>query len=55
MDRKCTDLWCLIVFVAFIVASFGTVIYSIKKGNPGLLLAPIDRSGNFCGHLNNNG
>lgn len=48
-DRGCTDFLCLIVFVAFVIAMFACVIYSMTKGQPAKFLAPLDINSNFCG------
>lgn len=49
MNRKCTDVLCLIVFIAFVGGMFGAGIYGFLYGNPSKMFASIDGDGNFCG------
>ena len=49
-DRGCTDLFCLIVFLAFMGTMMGLTIHGFIEGNPEKFVAPYDRSGKFCGH-----
>jgi hypothetical protein len=48
-NRRCTDLLCLIIFIAAIVAGGYVGYFSAVNGNPELLVAPLDADGNFCG------
>jgi hypothetical protein len=48
-NRRCTDLLCLIIFIAAIVAGGYVGYFSAKHGNPELLVAPLDADGDFCG------
>jgi solute carrier family 44 (choline transporter-like protein), member 2/4/5 len=47
--RKCTDILCLLIFLASCggIAYIGD--YAMKNGDPSLILAPMDAEGNFCG------
>ena len=49
-NRRCTDLLCCILFLAFIVGMFASAIYGYVNGNPGKLIAPIDGDGKICGY-----
>lgn len=53
VERGCTDLICLIIFLAVFVALFGIAIYGFTKGKPTLLYTPSDPDGNFCGYSDN--
>lgn len=48
-DRKCTNLGCLAIFVAFLGAMVGISFYSFTKGNIHALVGPIDGNGHICG------
>lgn len=48
-DRGCTDMICVIVFLAFIATMFGTAFYGIVKGDPKALIKPYDFTNNICG------
>jgi hypothetical protein len=50
MNRKCTDVICLLVFSLFCAAMFGIAGYGFANGNPSKLLAPLDADGHFCGY-----
>jgi hypothetical protein len=47
--RKCTDVLCLLVFFAACGGIGYVGNYAYKKGDPSLILAPMDAEGNFCG------
>ena len=49
-NRRCTDVLCCLVFMAFIVGMGWAVIYGYVNGNPGKLVAPIDGDGSICGY-----
>ena len=49
MDRKCTDVICCIIFLAFLVIMIGLGFYGIKNGDPYNILTPFDTAGNRCG------
>ena len=49
-DRGCTDLFCLIVFLAFMGTMMGLTIHGFIEGNPEKFVAPFDLKGQFCGH-----
>jgi len=56
-DRGCTDVLCLGIFIAFLIA-MGVVTYKgFTNGNVLKLLAPIDQNSLICGHdtTNSNG
>ena len=48
-NRRCTDIFCLLVFLA--TTGFGGYVfaYALEHGNPEQILAPMDSNGNFCG------
>ena len=48
--RRCTDLLCCIVFLAFIGGMIAETIYGYVNGNPDKLIAPIDGNANICGY-----
>jgi hypothetical protein len=48
-DRSCTDIFCCIVFLAFLVAMLGVSGYAINNGDPMNIIAPFDSVGNQCG------
>lgn len=48
-DRRCTDVLCCLIFLAFLVGMFWASIYGYVNGNPGKLIAPIDGDKNICG------
>jgi hypothetical protein len=50
--RKCTDLFCCLVFTAFVIAFFTVGIVGFTKGDPELLIYPFDSSGHQCGRPN---
>ena len=45
MQRSCTDCWCCLVFVAFLVLLAMIVSYGFLNGEPELLLTPWDYDG----------
>lgn len=47
--RRCTDLLCCLIFVAFIVYMGVETVYGYVNGNIDKLLAPIDGNGQICG------
>lgn len=49
-DRGCTDLFCLIVFLAFMGTMMGLTIHGFIEGNPEKYISPYDRDSQFCGH-----
>ena len=48
-DRKCTDCFCFIVFIAFVGVMGYLTKYGLTHGNVEKLLAPLDGDNNFCG------
>ncbi len=49
-NRRCTDVLCCLVFVAFMVGMIWSTVYGYVNGNPGKLIAPIDGDKNICGY-----
>ncbi|XP_063972715.1 choline transporter-like 2 [Diachasmimorpha longicaudata] len=47
--RSCTDVPCLVIFLAFILSWVGLGIYAFSSGNVKTLLAPTDSEGRRCG------
>lgn len=43
--RGCTDPFCCLLFVAFVIAAFILAFYGFGKGNPSLLAVPYDPDG----------
>jgi len=50
LDRGCKDVFCLIIFVAAMVAMFGVGVYGLLNGDIGKYTSPIDSKNNFCGY-----
>ena len=48
-ERKCTDLFCCILFFAFVCVMGYLTKYGLTHGNVEKLLAPLDGDDNFCG------
>ena len=48
-QRQCTDLFCLILFIAFLLAYSFVSLLAITQGNPNSLIQPTDSFGNICG------
>jgi len=48
-NRKCTDVLCLIIFAAFLVAMGYCTSYGFANGDLSRLTAPLDGNNNFCG------
>jgi len=49
MNRRCTDLFCLAIFIVF-AAGMGFVSYhGFQNGEPRILTSPLDADGNLCG------
>jgi len=49
-ERKCTDVFCLLLFITFVVSLVGIAVYGIANGNVDKVLAPYDNQKHFCGH-----
>lgn len=47
--RSCTDIFCLILFVAFIAAWVAIAAYAYKNGDPQRLILPTDSMNRKCG------
>ena len=48
-DRRCTDIFCLIIFIIAIGVGGYIGIYAIENGDPDAIMAPMDADGKFCG------
>lgn len=48
--RRCTDIFCCILFSAVVVGMFVATFIGYINGNPWKLIAPIDGAGNICGY-----
>lgn len=48
-DRKCTDILCCMVFLAFIIFTAVICGYGLSKGDPSRIMTPFDSDGNACG------
>jgi len=48
-NRKCTDILCLLIFLAACGGMGYVANYAISNGDPDLILAPMDADGKFCG------
>ena len=48
-NRKCTDVLCCLIFLAFIIAWFICGFYGFSNGDPTLLTYPYDSDDNQCG------
>ena len=42
MDRGCTDILCLLIFIAFVTGMCGVAGYGVLFGEPNLLLTTFD-------------
>lgn len=51
LDRSCTDIICLFLFIVFLGTMLASLGYGIKKGNLGKYTSPIDKDDRFCGHM----
>ena len=47
--RRCTDVPCLLLLLAFVTAWIGVGCYSFTFGNPALLVHPSNSEGEICG------
>ena len=48
-NRRCTDIFCLIVFIVALCGGGYVGIYSYENGDPERIMRPMDADGNFCG------
>jgi hypothetical protein len=48
-NRKCRDILCCIIFLAFLFACVFVGLYSYDKGDPNIILYPYDDDGIQCG------
>lgn len=51
-ERRCRDVWMIILYVAFWVGLVLAAIYGVKAGDPYRLLNGVDSFGNTCGRDN---
>jgi len=52
-NRRCTDVVCLVLFVAFLVGWGIVAIIAFRDGDPQKVLYPTDSRGNICGRGEN--
>ena len=48
-NRRCTDVFCCLIFIAFLIAWLICGFYGFSHGNPSLLTHPFDSDDNQCG------
>ena len=48
-NRRCTDIFCILVFIAALCGAGYIGMYAVSNGNPELVMTPYDSQGNFCG------
>lgn len=48
-NRGCTDVLCLLLFIAFVAGWIVVGVYAFANGNPLKLVYPSDSQGNICG------
>ena len=48
-NRKCRDVLCCVIFLAFLFACVFVGLYSYDKGDPNIILYPYDDDGRQCG------
>ena len=49
LERRCTDCFCLVLFLASICTMVGLTGYSLKQGQVEKLIGPIDGDFKICG------
>ena len=49
-ERGCKDVFCLVIFLAAVVAMIGVGVHGLLHGNIGKYTAPLDSKNNFCGY-----
>lgn len=49
-NRGCTDIFCCLIFTAFLVCYAYIFVYSFANGKPHLLVTPFDTDGKGCGY-----
>ena len=49
MDRKCTDIICCIIFLAYFLLMLAIGAYGLAEGDPLKIITPFDSDGNQCG------
>ena len=48
-QRKCTDCFCILLFLLCFAAGIGVAGYGISQGDPSKIVQPFDSAGNACG------
>lgn len=48
-DRRCTDMWCYILFIITLLAMIATAIWALATSDPQGIAKVYDSSGNICG------
>lgn len=48
-NRRCTDIFCLLVFIVALAFGGYVGVYAYEHGDPAAIMAPMDADGNFCG------
>ena len=51
-ERSCTDIFCCLIFIAFLVSMIGITGYAVAEGDPMDIITPFDSVGNRCGKPN---
>ncbi len=51
-NRRCTDIFCCLIFIAFIGGCVLVTALGFAQGNPNLVLYPYDEDGRQCGRDN---
>lgn len=49
MERGCTDVLCVGLFLTFIATMFGVAIFGLVKGDPKAFIKPYDFTNSICG------
>ena len=49
-NRSCTDIFCLLLWLAFVGGWIAVAIYGFQNGDPQTLVYPSDSDGNVCGN-----
>ena len=54
-DRACTDIFCLVLYIIFLLGWIAVAVVAFLDGNPEKILFPTDSAGNICGRGDNEG
>ena len=49
MERNCTDVRCLIIFLIFVLTSISLIGFALPKNQVIKFSAPLDADNNYCG------